>query len=84
LLEFASQRNRAPISLSDPRNVVLLPGHRGPHADYNRIVYERMRVATNELTGDAFNNAYDAALSRIRLETVTPGTTLNGLATGSK
>jgi hypothetical protein len=70
------------ISLQDARNVMDLPGHRGPHPAYDAIVWKRLSEATDGLEGPAFNQAFDAALKKIREETETPGTLLNRLATG--
>ncbi len=59
-----------------------LLGHVGEHPEYDALVWERMRKATEGKTGEAFNNAFDEALEKIREETEMPGTLLNKLATG--
>jgi hypothetical protein len=76
---LAEQRGR---TLEHPDNIVDLPGHTGPHPEYNRVVYERMEAATRDKVGQAFNEAYDAALAQIKKETLDPNSELNRLATG--
>jgi hypothetical protein len=45
-------------------------------------VFKTLQQATDGLSDDAFNQAFDNALQKLRTETATPGTTLNKLATG--
>jgi RHS repeat-associated protein len=113
--ELAARRG---ITLDHEMNKLRLPGHQGPHPEYNRVTYTRLSVATENLSGEEFNQAFDRALAargrsrfgpnqptvfprisrveisktdfchglleRIRIETATPGTELNRLATGGK
>jgi len=69
------------ITLEDMMNRVYLVGHKGPHPEYNKRVYERLRGVTDGLKGDKFNKAFDAELKKIADETCTPGSELNRLAT---
>jgi hypothetical protein len=68
--------------LQDLVNQIPLPGHQGPHPEYNKAVYEFMTGATRGLKGGKFNQAFDKALEWVREQTLTPGTRLNKLATG--
>ncbi len=79
--KFEDLANKRGTTLQDRANIMPLPGHRGPHPDYNKAVYDRMKSATEGLKGDAFNQAYDRELARIRIETATVGSVLNKLAT---
>ncbi|MBV9122985.1 MAG: AHH domain-containing protein, partial [Planctomycetes bacterium] len=68
--------------LNHPDNLVPVIDHQGPHPEYNRLVYNRMQMATDGLTGQEFNAAFDAELAAIRQDTTTHGTLLNALVTG--
>jgi hypothetical protein len=80
--KFEALAKKRGITLEDVSNKMHLPDHQGPHPEYNKVVYNRMKAATNGLKGDAFNQAFDTELAKIRNVTATPGTILNRLATG--
>jgi hypothetical protein len=72
----------AGMTLQHPANRVPLPGHIGPHPEaYHRTIYERLRRATNGLSGRAYEEALLKELAKLRAEILTPGSQLNGYLT---
>jgi hypothetical protein len=85
--ELAERRGWDSLDYVDPAtglrpNVVSLQGHQGPHARYNRVIYEIMSSRTDKLSGKQYDAAFDDALAHVRQQTLTLGTRLNRLATG--
>jgi hypothetical protein len=80
--KFEKLANRRGITLNDAMNIVNLPGHQGPHPEYNAEVYRQLRRMTRGLEGEKYNKAFDMALDHVRTQTMTPGTKLNNLSTG--
>lgn len=60
--KFEALAKKRGTSLEDAMNKVCLPGHKGPHPEYNEAVYNRMEAATKGLKGKRFDSAYDRAL----------------------
>ena len=79
--KFEALANKRGITLQDAMNKLELPGHKGPHPEYNKAVYEHLQGATDGLSGPAYNQAFDKVLAWLREQTLTPGTIYNTLAT---
>jgi hypothetical protein len=72
----------AGVSLQDPRNKVVVAGHKGPHPkEYHELVFNRLTEATDGLTGTAARDALLKELDILGNEIATPGTKLHGLVT---
>jgi hypothetical protein len=58
---------KAGMSLQDPLNKMVLPGHSGRHTnDYKQYVLDYLKSATNGLTGQEAKQALTNALTEIR------------------
>lgn len=81
--KFAEIFRKGGLSLEDAANKVRIPGHYGPHPEaYHRAIYNRLRAATNGLSGQAYRNALLSELDKLAEEAATCGTELNKLLTG--
>jgi hypothetical protein len=77
---------RAGMRLTDPRNIVPLEGHRGPHPRrYHELVYERLEGALGNCRSiDECRMQLLPALDDLARRISTPGTELNRLVTLGK
>jgi RHS repeat-associated protein len=80
---FEAMFKKAGLSLDDTFNKIRVPGHQGPHAEYNRLVYERLVAALRGLKGDAYRVALEKEITAIGVETAKKGTLYNRLTGGS-
>ena len=79
---FDDMAKKAGMTLDDVANRVRVPGHRGPHPQaYHQEVFQRLKRATEGLSGDAYSRAFREQLAKIRAEAATPGSRLNQLIT---
>ena len=76
---------KAGMELTDPENVVEVPGHRGPHPqEYHERIYRRLFEATRTCrTVTACRELLTRELAKLSQEAATSGTRLNALLTGS-
>ncbi|KAB2964111.1 MAG: hypothetical protein F9K16_05115 [Thermoanaerobaculia bacterium] len=79
---FRAIFERARMTLESALNKIPILGHRGPHPEYNRVVYQRLRSAVDGLDGVAYREALERELVAIGQESATMGTVLNRLLTG--
>ena len=79
--KFEAILAKAGLKFKDAINKIPVLGHKGPHAEYNKAVYERIMEATGGLKGEAYSKALSAEMKQIGIETQTPGTILNDYAT---
>jgi hypothetical protein len=71
------------MTLKDAANKVRVPGHHGPHPEaYHQAIYDRLRAATNGLSGRAYKDALCKELDAIAKDAATVGSALNKLLTG--
>lgn len=70
------------MTLQDAINKVPVLGHQGPHAEYNKLVFQRLSEAVEGLENNRYRRALERELVRIGRESATPGTVLNRLITG--
>lgn len=82
--KFEALFQKAGMNLEHIRNKIRVLGHRGPHPEYNRIVYERLSSRVEGLQGAAYKEALLDELRVIAIESVSPGSALNVLLTGAK
>jgi RHS repeat-associated protein len=80
--KFHQLFTRAGMSLDDVENLMILPGHQGPHPGYNSAVFERLRAAVQDVPSDQYRSRFRAELDAIKRDTATSGHELNKLATG--
>jgi len=81
---FEKMFRRAGMSLDDALNKVRVPGHKGPHPEiYHSTIFDRLRAATNGLSGNAYNQGLRSELRKLAAELRTPGSLLNKLVTGT-
>ena len=67
---------------NDAANKVRIPGHVGPHPPaYHQEIFDRLKSATDELTGEIYKAALLEELKVISLEASSVGTRLNNLIT---
>lgn len=78
---FEGLFEKAGMNLQDAINKLAVLGHRGPHPEYNRMVYERLSSAVEGLEGFAYEDAFQNELYAIAQESAQPGSTLNRLLT---
>jgi hypothetical protein len=74
--------SRGGITLQHPKNIVEVPGHKGPHPQrYHEIVFDRLTKATEGLEpgSEAYRQALLRALDELGAEAQTPGTELHDL-----
>jgi hypothetical protein len=72
------------MSLNDPENLVPVQGHTGRHTpQYHLIVFDRLFVATEGLSGAAYKEALIGELRRLQTEVITPGSDLNKMITSN-
>ncbi|WP_332778299.1 hemagglutinin repeat-containing protein, partial [Polaromonas sp.] len=80
--EFKKIFDKAGVSMQDELNKVLVVGHQGPHpASYHQTVFQRLSEKTENLSGDAFKQAFQNELKKIGEEIAQPGSVLNKLVT---
>jgi RHS repeat-associated protein len=79
--KFEALFEKAGMTLQDVLNKVPVLGHKGPHPEYNKIVYQRLSDAVQGLKGDAYKTALQNELQTIGKESATSGSTLNKLIT---
>jgi hypothetical protein len=74
---------RAGMRLSDRKNIMPLPGHKGPHPQqYHDIVYERLAIALRDCRSIAdCRSRLVPTLEDLARDIATPGTELNRLLT---
>jgi hypothetical protein len=71
------------MKLSNPANLVRVPGHAGPHPElYHQIVFDRITQATKGLVGPEYSAALREELSAIGQEAISKGSLMNDLLTG--
>ena len=59
------------VELNDAANALPMPGHKGPHAQrYHDEVYQRLKSATNGLTGPAARQAFYREMMNIRRDII--------------
>ncbi len=74
---------KAGMTLEDAANKIRVPGHAGPHPEaYHQEVFDRLRAATNGLSGADYKSALLKELDVIAGEATTVGSRLNKLLTG--
>ena len=77
--------DEAGMTLDDAANKVRIPGHVGPHPHaYHQEIFDRLKSATDELTGETYKAALLEELKVISLEASSARTRLNNLITGVK
>jgi RHS repeat-associated protein len=79
--KFEALFEKGGMTLQDALNKVPVLGHRGPHPEYNQLVYDRLSQAVAGLKGDAYKSALQGELKAIGKESQTRGTVLNKLIT---
>jgi RHS repeat-associated protein len=79
--KFEALYEKAGMTLQDVLNKVPVLGHKGPHPEYNQIVFDRLAGAVKGLNGDAYKSALQNELKVIGKESQTAGTHLNTLIT---
>ena len=83
--KFKDLFDRAGVSLQDPRNKVLVLGHKGRHPnEYHEAIFDRLSRATDGLSGEAARDALLKELDILGKEVATPGTVLNKLVTNGR
>lgn len=80
--KFEAIFEKAGMTLQDGLNKLPIPGHRGPHPEYNRVVYERLASSVEGLNGASYQRALQKELQTIGTDSATPGSPLNRLLTG--
>jgi hypothetical protein len=72
--------DRAAVGLESKANKLLLPGHNGPHPElYHKRVFERLRDAARNKTGQALNDAVTKELEQIRADLLADPSRLSGI-----
>jgi RHS repeat-associated protein len=79
--KFEALFEKGGMTLQDALNKVPVLGHKGPHAEYNKIVYQRLSQAVEGLKGNAYKQALQNQLKAIGEESATKGSALNKLIT---
>ena len=79
--KFEALFEKAGMTLQDVLNKVPVLGHKGPHPEYNQLVFDRLTRAVSGLKGDAYKSALQNELKAIGTESQTAGTQLNKLLT---
>jgi RHS repeat-associated protein len=76
--KFKNGKERADV-LNDPRNIVNVPGHKGPHneAGFHEGIYNRLDVAGK--TGS--NAGFETELATMKIECTTSGSDMNKIIT---
>ena len=77
--KFEALFEKAGMTLQDVLNKVPVLGHKGPHPEYNQLVFDRLTRAVSGLKGDAYKSALQNELKAIGTESQTTGTQLNKL-----
>jgi RHS repeat-associated protein len=72
------------MTLEDELNKVYLPGHRGPHPEYNKEVFNILTRALKDIPAhtDQYRQILENTLTEIGTKTLEAGTRLYKLATG--
>jgi RHS repeat-associated protein len=80
--KFDDLFKKAGYKLNDELNKVPVQGHYGPHPEkYHQAVYDRLKTATEGLSGDEYKKAFESTLETLSKEVSTKGTELNKLIT---